>query len=137
MAYRVPRHHIAVTVPVTAPTTLPTAVTVFRSRTHVSELVSDLDCEIVSIRPFGAQVVRPRGTCKAAALVRHMRWRFGEPDLSRTLAVGDGTADAAMLRACAMSAATQGADAAAVAAAAWQLRSDLASFLHDFRPKGG
>ncbi|MFI6776098.1 HAD family hydrolase [Nocardia sp. NPDC050412] len=136
MAYRLPRHQIAVAVPIAAATPRPTAMTVFRSHTPVPELVAGLDCEVVSIGPFDAQVVRPRGTGKAIALARHLRRRFGEPDLNRTLAVGDGAVDAEMLSACAMSVAPQGADAAAAAAADLHLRSDLASFLHDFRPEG-
>ncbi|GAB2640177.1 HAD hydrolase family protein [Nocardia goodfellowii] len=136
MAYRVPRRQIAVTTSVAEINARPTAVTVFGSCTPVRELVMGLDCEVIQIRPFDAQVVRPCGTGKAAALVRHMLWRFGEPDLSRTLAVGDGAGDAGMLSACAMSAATHGADPAAAAAAAERLQGDLASFLRDFHPEG-
>ncbi|MFD4337476.1 HAD family hydrolase [Streptomyces anulatus] len=135
MGYRLPRRHIPVTGPATAEGPWFTAVTVFRSRTPVPDLVAGLDCEITAVGPFGADVVRPRGTGKAAALVRHLRRRFGEPDLGRTLAIGDGAADAAMLSACAVSAAPRHADAAAADAADVHLQDDLASFLHDFRPE--
>lgn len=135
MGYRLPRRHIPVTGPATAEGPWFSAVTVFRSRTPVVDLVAGLDCEAAAVGPFGAQVVRPCGTGKAAALARHLRRRFGEPDLGRTLAIGDGAADAAMLSACAVSAAPQHADAAAVAAADCHLHDDLASFLHDFRPE--
>ncbi|MFE7741633.1 HAD family hydrolase [Nocardia sp. NPDC057455] len=135
MVYRVPRRHITVPIYSAAAGAPVTAVTVFRSATPVPELVAGSDCEVASIGPFGAEVVRPTGTGKAAALARHMRWRFGEPDLGRTLAIGDGAGDAAMLSACAVSAAPEDADLAAIAAATWHLRGDLASFLHDFRPE--
>ncbi|WHT16352.1 HAD hydrolase family protein [Crossiella sp. CA-258035] len=136
MAYRVPRRQIEVTGKGTADIPWFTAVTIFRSRVPVPEMVAGLDCEAVTIGPFGAHVVRPRGTSKAAALRRHLRRRFNEPDLSATMAIGDTATDASMLAACALGIATQHADEAASAAADRKLDGDLAAFLHDFRPEG-
>ncbi|MFG3012227.1 HAD family hydrolase [Streptomyces cinerochromogenes] len=137
MAYRLPRAQITVAgqaMAEDAPRT--TAVTVFRSHVPVRDLVAGLRCDVVTIGPFAAEVVRPLGTSKAVALARQLRRRFGEPDLSRTLAIGDGAADATMLAACAVGVAPRHADPKAVEAAVSHLQDDLASFLYDFRPEG-
>ncbi|HET6481776.1 MAG TPA: HAD hydrolase family protein [Actinoplanes sp.] len=135
LAYEVPRRQIEPLAVASANPAELTAITVFESRTPVAELLAGQDCDVTGIRPFGAQVVRPRGTGKAAALAEHLRRRFGEPGLDRTLAVGDGAADADMLRACAVGAATRDAEPAAVEAATVHLRGDLASFLRGFAPE--
>jgi hypothetical protein len=134
-AYRVPRQQIPVTGAAVPSRARPTAVTVFGSRTPVPELVAGFGCVVAPVGPFGAQVIRPRGTSKVDALARHLWRRFGETDLSRTLAIGDGASDAAMLGACAISVAPRGADEAAIAAADRHLDGELAAFLHDFHPE--
>ncbi|MFI9382472.1 HAD family hydrolase [Kutzneria sp. NPDC052558] len=131
MAYRLPRRQIGINARALSTRARLTAITVFRG-----EIPADLGCAVEPIGPFGARVVRPSGTGKAAALARHLRERFGEPDLSRTLAVGDGASDVPMLSACAVSAAPERADRVAAAAATHHLRGDLAAFLNDFRPEG-
>ncbi len=129
MAYRLPRSQIAVDGPGLAAMTRPTAVTVFRSAGSAPLPPPSAGCEAVTIGPFGATVIRPRGTGKAAGLRRHLRSRFGEHDLSRTLAIGDGATDAPMLSACAAGIATSNADQVAAAAATWRLRAGLGDFL--------
>ncbi|SCL20776.1 Hydroxymethylpyrimidine pyrophosphatase [Micromonospora pallida] len=135
MVYRVPRQQVPLTGHALSDVPCFTAVTVFRSTTPVPELLDGTDCEVMTIRPFEARVVRPRGTGKSTALVRHLRRRFGEPDLSRTLAVGDGAADAPMLAACAFGVATSDASPVAVEAATRHLSGGLAEFLSAFDPE--
>ncbi|MET7641183.1 HAD hydrolase family protein [Streptomyces sp. NPDC005438] len=136
MAYQVPRRQIRSGIPEPVDGLGPTSVTVFRSDVPLSTLVAHLDCEVAAIGPFDARVVRPSGTSKATALARHLQRRFAEPDLGRTLAIGDGATDASMLSDCATGIATQNADPVAVEAADRQLRGQLASFLHSFRSEG-
>ncbi|MFI7110340.1 HAD hydrolase family protein [Nonomuraea sp. NPDC050227] len=129
MAYELPRVGIRVGLP--PESARPTRVTVFGTHSDLCTAVgSEVDVDV--IRPFGATVLRPRSAGKAASLAAHLAAAFGEPDLTRVIAFGDGDSDASMLAACRIGVAVAGSSAAALAAASIQLDHDLPGFLANY-----
>lgn len=137
LAYRIARSQIPVVPVHLFPICLFTDLTVFIGNSTVSHVVAQLPCEVQRIDSLGAEVVRPIGTDKAEALQQHMLGKFGEADLSRTLAIGNGADDATMLLRSAFGIATLGADRAALATADLCLTVGLGQYLLNLFAESG
>lgn len=116
MAYRAPRSEIAIEPAALwdcASSLRVSALTVFGADVRTLPGGSLPGHELDFIGPFGAQIIRPLGTCKATALELYLR-RHGEGgSLRSTVAFGDAYNDVCLLRACALGVAVQYADEAA------------------------
>lgn len=109
------------------------AVTVFGAEADLTEQLTGLSHDLDRISAFGALVVRPEHTCKAAAVHEHVRRRYGESHgLSSTVAFGDARNDACLLGSAALGVAVQGADQAAVRHSDEWLSGPLGEYLARF-----
>jgi hypothetical protein len=99
------------------------------------ELPPDLLGSAVEVVPFArtdARVVRPVGTCKGAALAVHLAEVWGEQDLSRVVAFGDGRNDRCILAAADVGVAMHDSHADAAAHATMRLTGSIGDFLRTF-----
>ncbi|GGY14969.1 HAD family hydrolase [Streptomyces xanthochromogenes] len=81
------------------------------------------------LRAFGATLLTATGRGKAVGLAALLAARFGEGDLSRVVAFGDGDNDAGLLAAARLGIAVQGSSPAARAAARLRLDEPLGAYL--------
>jgi hydroxymethylpyrimidine pyrophosphatase-like HAD family hydrolase len=134
LAYRLPRNVIAVDTTLGLAVGHSTAIVAFGEQVALSGALSGLPVRLQPTYGRGAVVIRPAGSCKASALVRLLHRRFGEVDLSRVVAFGDGANDACLLGAAALGVAVPGGDELAVTHADLTLTGSLGDFLADFDP---
>jgi hypothetical protein len=81
------------------------------------------------LRAYGATLLTAAGRGKAVGLAALLALRFGERDLSRVMAFGDGDNDAGLLAAARPGIAVQGSSPAARAAARLHLEEPLGAYL--------
>ncbi|MFF5563240.1 HAD family hydrolase [Streptomyces sp. NPDC012623] len=120
MAYGIPRDAVGIG----APTGASTRLVVF------GEPPPELSgTERRALRAFGATLLTAAGRGKAVGLSALLAVRFGERDLSRVVAFGDGDNDAGLLAAARLGVAVLGSSAAARAAARLRLEEPLGAYL--------
>jgi len=125
VAYRIPRSLIGIGEP-HGPVN---RITVFGPPPPVIPRVA-----VEVIAPFSATVLKPAAGGKAAGLTAWLAGRFGEPDLTRVIAVGDGDGDAGMLASSGLGVAVRRSTPSAVAAASIHLDGPLEDFLRALDP---
>lgn len=128
MTYRIPRASVAVT-PVPPASGRVTRVLVFGPHQEVSSLLKGIPHSSKRLDAFGATLVRPVRASKATALTALLRADFGERDLDRVMAFGDGITDAELLASAGLGIAMQQSDPIALAAADHQLAEPLNDYL--------
>jgi hypothetical protein len=124
-AYRIPRSLIQMG----KPHGLVSRITVFGEPPPPMEGVA-----VDLIEPFSAAVLRNSRGGKAAGLACWLADRFGEADLSRVIAIGDGDNDADMLSSSGVGVAVRDSSPAAIASASVHLVGSLEMFLLGFDP---
>ncbi len=91
----------------------------------------------IDIQPYGrtnAILIRPRGTCKGAALVTYVAEAYGEDNLDAVIAIGDGRNDRCMLAMARVGVAVRDSHGDAVAQATMHLSMPIGEFLETFDP---
>ncbi len=133
MAFALPRASVELCPP-PLPVCEPTRVVVFGGTPTLVAGWDDPDVEVATIRGFGAAVFRPRAGGKVNGLTAHLARRFGEADLSRVIAFGDGENDAALLVRSAVGVAVDGCVPVSAAGASVRLDQPLARYLATLDP---
>ncbi|MFF3956651.1 HAD family hydrolase [Streptomyces sp. NPDC001890] len=136
LAYDLPRSAVATEPAGPAKGESAAAVTVFGAAAGLSGLsgkLAGLSHDLDRISAFQGCVVRPEGTCKAAALDAHLRETYGEEQgLSAVIAFGDSRNDGCLLGSAAYGVAVEGSDEIAVRHCDQLLTGPLADFLATF-----
>lgn len=69
-----------------------------KEKIDIAHLLRDCHCDVADAQFLNAQVVSPKGICKADMLERHLLDCFGESDLNRVIAFGNGHNDRLLLK---------------------------------------
>ena len=96
MLYGVPRSLVAIGQ--VEPDQPVSTVVAFAEASKVRDILDDVPCRIEAVRGTEASVIRPSGSCKAAALAHRLAVDFNEPDLRHVISFGDSENDRCLLR---------------------------------------